>query len=117
MPSLLKGGLLPTALAGLAVVVGASAAAGSGDPAPPASARTVTEQVSITPSAVKLPGIKVDLPTVSAPALPGDVIEVNGKRCPNDHPRKVGTSTSRSSTQVNGGPVRRKERHVLLCAR
>jgi hypothetical protein len=46
-----------------------------------------------------------------------DVISVPGKKCPRSHPKKVGASSSSSSTQVNGGPVRRHSRHRTLCAR
>jgi hypothetical protein len=107
----LRRGLLPTALAGLAVVAGANVAAGSADRAP---ARDAVRTVAVTPPSIDVPGVKVKLPSISTPS---DVIEVAGKKCPKGHPRKVGTSSSSSSTQVNGGPVRRKERHVLLCAR
>jgi hypothetical protein len=57
------------------------------------------------------------LPPVILRRLPGDVIEVRGKWCPADHPRRVGTSSSSSSTQVDGGPVRRQASLRLLCAR
>jgi hypothetical protein len=46
-----------------------------------------------------------------------DVISVSGTKCPRSHPKKVGSSSSSSSTQVDGGPVRRHSRHRTICAR
>lgn len=46
-----------------------------------------------------------------------DIISVPGRTCPRSHPKKVGASSSSSSTQVDGGPVRRHSRHRTICAR
>ena len=46
-----------------------------------------------------------------------DVISVPGRKCPRSHPKKIGSSSSSSSTQVDGGPVRRHARHRTICAR
>jgi hypothetical protein len=56
------------------------------------------------------------VPTVSF--SPGDdVISVPGRKCPRSHPKKVGASSTSSSSQVDGGPVRRQSHHRTLCAR
>ena len=46
-----------------------------------------------------------------------DVISVRGSKCPRSHPKKVGSSSSSSSTQVDGGPVRRRSHRRTICAR
>jgi hypothetical protein len=46
-----------------------------------------------------------------------DVISVPGKKCPRSHPKKIGSSSSSSATQVDGGPVRRHSRTRAICAR
>ena len=56
------------------------------------------------------------LPTVSFTGG-NDVISVPGRKCPRSHPKKVGASSSSSSTQVNGGPVQRRSRRRTICAR
>jgi hypothetical protein len=48
---------------------------------------------------------------------PRDTIAVRGTRCPKSHPRTVGSYSSWSSTQVNGGKVTRRSRHAVLCSR
>jgi hypothetical protein len=87
---------------------------------PPAKTANVAEAVDDARRAVPVPEVLSRvraLPPVTLRRLPGDVIEVRGKWCPADHPRRVGTSSSSSSTQVNGGPVRRQASLRLLCAR
>lgn len=46
-----------------------------------------------------------------------DIVTVAGARCPKSHPRRVGTSSSSSWTQVDGGPVRHRSRRRSICAR
>jgi hypothetical protein len=46
-----------------------------------------------------------------------DIITVRGTKCPKSHPRKVGSSSSESSTQINGGKVTRHTRRTVTCAR
>jgi hypothetical protein len=48
---------------------------------------------------------------------PRDTITVRGTRCPKSHPHKVGSYSSWSSTQVNGGEVIRRSRRAVLCSR
>lgn len=45
-----------------------------------------------------------------------DVIVVPGRKCPKSHPRKVGTSSTSTWTQVNGGPVRHRSHRRTVCA-
>jgi hypothetical protein len=45
-----------------------------------------------------------------------DVVVVPGARCPKGHPRKVGTSSTSTWTQVNGGPVRHRSHRRTVCA-
>jgi hypothetical protein len=45
-----------------------------------------------------------------------DVIAVPGGTCPKSHPRKVGTSSTSTWTQVNGGPVRHRSHRRTVCA-
>ena len=56
------------------------------------------------------------LPTASY-TRDDDIISVPGRKCPRSHPKKVGASSSSSSTQVDGGPVRRESHSRTLCAR
>jgi hypothetical protein len=44
------------------------------------------------------------------------VVVVPGTRCPKSHPRKVGTSSTATWTQVNGGPVRHRSHRRTVCA-
>jgi hypothetical protein len=46
-----------------------------------------------------------------------DIISVRGKKCPRSHPKKLGSSSSSSTTQVNDGPVRRHSRTRSICSR
>jgi len=46
-----------------------------------------------------------------------DVITVQGTKCPKSHPHKIGSSSSSSSTQVNGGPITSRSHHSVVCAR
>jgi len=46
-----------------------------------------------------------------------DVITVPGTKCPKTHPRKIGSSSSSSSTQVNGGPITSRSHHSVVCSR
>jgi hypothetical protein len=46
----------------------------------------------------------------------GDVITVAGTRCPKSHPRKIGSSTSASWSQV-AGKLTHRSRHSVICAR
>jgi hypothetical protein len=48
---------------------------------------------------------------------PRDTITVRGTRCPKSHPHKVGSYSSWSSTQVDGGEVIRRSRRAVLCSR
>jgi hypothetical protein len=47
----------------------------------------------------------------------GDVITVQGTKCPKSHPHKVGSFSSASSTQINGGKVTRHNRRSVSCSR
>jgi hypothetical protein len=50
--------------------------------------------------------------------VPGhDVVTVRGTKCPKSHPRKIGSSSSYSSTQVNGGPITARSHHSVVCSR
>jgi hypothetical protein len=46
-----------------------------------------------------------------------DIITVAGGRCPKSHPRRLGSSSSSSWTQIDGGPVRHRSRRRSICAR
>jgi hypothetical protein len=117
MTRLSRAVLLPAVACAVIAITVTAALGARGDRA--ARTTTVTEAEGVARKAVALPrelGVR-GLPPVTLRTLPGDVIEVRGKLCPEDHPRPVGTSSSASSTQVDGGPVRRHARHRLLCAR
>jgi hypothetical protein len=47
----------------------------------------------------------------------GDVITVRGTKCPKSHPHKVGSFSSSSSTQIDGGKVTRHTRRTVSCSR
>jgi hypothetical protein len=46
-----------------------------------------------------------------------DVITVPGTKCPKSHPRRIGSSSSTSSSQVNGGPITSRRHHSVVCSR
>jgi hypothetical protein len=46
-----------------------------------------------------------------------DIITVPGTKCPKSHPRRLGSSSSSSWTQVDDGPVRHRSRRTSICAR
>jgi hypothetical protein len=46
-----------------------------------------------------------------------DVITVPGTKCPKSHPRRIGSSSSTSSSQVNGGPITSRRHHSVICSR
>jgi hypothetical protein len=59
---------------------------------------------------------RFSLPEVSWSSAAPDVIVVRGDRCPKSHPRKIGSSSSGTWTQVDGKVTRRSYRSVI-CAR
>jgi hypothetical protein len=109
---------LPAAVAALALAGAVAAGAGgSGSPSGTTEA-AAAETVRVAAPTITLPDdLRVKLPKVTVRGPSGDVIKVKGDRCPKDHPRRVGTSSSSSWSQVNGGPVKKREQRRLLCAR
>lgn len=45
------------------------------------------------------------------------IVNVRGTRCPSRHPRRVGSFYAESSTQIDGGEVKRRSRSGVTCSR
>jgi hypothetical protein len=56
-------------------------------------------------------------PQVSAFGGGIDVITVRATKCPKSHPRRVGSYSASSTTQINGRVIRRRSVHRVVCAR
>ena len=67
------------------------------------------------PDDTTLPRLAVDRASWSGGGT-SDVITVAGTKCPKSHPRKIGSSTSQSWTQVDG-KLTHRARHRVICAR
>jgi hypothetical protein len=96
------------------------------DAAPAAAARTpelaVPDGVGALREGVKALPDKVGVPTISwqrsGPGSdPGGVITVRGSTCPKSHPHKVGSSSTGTWTQINGGMVEHRSSRHVPCAR
>jgi hypothetical protein len=46
-----------------------------------------------------------------------DVITVRGDKCPKSHPHKVGSSSAARWTRIDGGPIKHRSSHAVICAR
>jgi hypothetical protein len=76
--------------------------------------RTADESATVTTSAA-WPSLWP--PPVDWSSGDDDVISVRGKKCPRSHPKKIGSSSSSSTSQINDGPVRRHSRSRSICTR
>ena len=102
--------------------IGAGAAlagGGGGSSDSPDAAAVDAATVTIRPPEIKLPH---DIRVPDPPPWPkvrwhsDNVISVRGTKCPKSHPHKVGSSSTGSWTQINGGKVEHSSGRRTLCA-
>jgi hypothetical protein len=87
------------------------------------NARSPRRAITMLACASALAGITAgNLPTSVTPSPVsasdgGGIVTVPGTRCPKSHPRRVGSYSSWSTSQVNGGAITRRSVHRVICAR
>jgi hypothetical protein len=78
--------------------------------------RVASEQESFRVTGPDLwPGSWV--PTISSSRRADEAISVPGRKCPRSHPKKIGSSFSSNTSQVDGGTVQRHTRRRSICTR